>query len=90
MDHLLKENILPERDLPYGKDLLAEGRKLQSTWSYRPNLFHRENHVTNEIEYKLNAIKNGRIMQHAHLGYRSLDHSCEAQFMIPVWIKAQK
>ncbi|WP_420548020.1 cobalamin-dependent protein [Curvivirga sp.] len=78
MADLDKKKILPETDLPSGEELLNEGHKLQSHWTVGSNLFLREHAVANEIEYKNKAIRNRRLMQHAHLGYRSLEHTCEA------------
>ena len=81
-NRLDRRTLLPETELPSGAELLAIGRKLQSTWSVGNGLFQREFGVQNEIEHKLRAMRDGRIMQHAQTGYRSIDRTCDAMRQI--------
>ncbi|MGB0901075.1 cobalamin-dependent protein [Halocynthiibacter sp.] len=77
-DTLSRQQILPEQNLPKGADLLAEGRQAASEWHVQPAAFQREFQVSSEWEYKHRMMGEGRVMQHAHLGYRSLETTLEA------------
>lgn len=71
-------NPLGEEDLPSGKELLEEGRRLAREHSVGRCPFLVERGVSSEIEYKLKAAAEGRIMQHAQIGYRDPARSREA------------
>ncbi len=58
--------------------LLAEGRALARDWRVGRNLFLDEAGVATEAEYKRRAMAAGRIMQHAHIGFRSVARTCAA------------
>ena len=58
--------------------LLAEGRALARDWRVGRNLFLDEAGVATEAEYKRRAMAAGRIMQHAHIGFRSVTRTCAA------------
>lgn len=73
-----RSTLFPERDLPNGRDLLAEGRALAAVWSVGSSPFLAEYGVTSEFDYKLGQMSIGRVMQHAQIGYRDLDKSCRA------------
>jgi methylmalonyl-CoA mutase cobalamin-binding domain/chain len=59
-------------------ELLAEGRALAREWRVGGNLFLEQAGVASEAEYKRRAVASGRIMQHAHIGFRSVERTCEA------------
>ena len=73
-----RNTIFPETELPKGKDILAQGRKAVANWPLGRGQFQHYHGVANEIEYKRNAMKEGRVMQHAHLGFRDLTHTIDA------------
>ena len=55
-----------------GTDLLAEGRSLARIWTLGSNRFLAERNVGSEAEYKRREAAKGRVMQHAHIGFRSI------------------
>jgi methylmalonyl-CoA mutase cobalamin-binding domain/chain len=59
-------------------DLIAEGRALARDWRVGPNRFLRTAEVGSEAEYKRRCVAAGRIMQHAHIGFRSVARTREA------------
>ena len=59
-------------------DLIAEGRALAREWRLGSNLFLREAGVATEAEYKRRKAAAGRVMQHAHIGFRSVERTCAA------------
>ncbi len=59
-------------------ELLAEGRSQARDWRVGGNRFLEEANVASEAEYKRRAVTAGRIMQHAHIGFRSVERTCEA------------
>jgi len=59
-------------------DLLAEGRALARDWRVGHSPFLDAEGVASEAEYKRQAMAAGRIMQHAHIGFRSVERTCEA------------
>ncbi|MXN17936.1 hypothetical protein GR170_08820 [Pseudooceanicola sp. GBMRC 2024] len=65
-------------DLPPGADLLAEGRAMAGTWRLGPSLFLTQENVPSEAAYKRREAASGRIMQHAHIGFRSVERTTEA------------
>lgn len=70
--------LLPEPDLPRGHDLLAEGRALARDWTLGRSAFLMEEGVASEYEFKLRAMAEGRITQHAQIGYRDAGKSQRA------------
>ncbi len=72
--------MIPERPLidpamRPGADLIADGRAMASKWHLGSSLFLRTQNVASEAEYKSRAAAEGRIMQHAHIGFRSIDRT---------------
>jgi methylmalonyl-CoA mutase cobalamin-binding subunit len=59
-------------------DLIAEGRVLARDWRVGSNRFLRTAEVGSEAEYKRRCVAAGRIMQHAHIGFRSVARTREA------------
>ncbi|MBI1492226.1 hypothetical protein [Halocynthiibacter styelae] len=77
-DPIEHDALLGQGDLPRGADLLAEGRAAAQEWKVEPSAFQRAFQVTSEAEYKRRMMSEGRVMQHAHLGYRSLETTLDA------------
>ncbi|MDH3741102.1 MAG: hypothetical protein OER56_05835, partial [Hyphomicrobiales bacterium] len=73
-----RQTILPEPDLPGTSDLVADGKRLAKDWQVEPGAFLKQAGCTSEADYKRAAVADGRIMQHAQIGYRDLDKSCWA------------
>ncbi len=73
-----RSQLLPERDVPTGTELLRAGGQMAMDWTVGDSHFHRATGFRNEIDYKRAMMRAGRVMQHAHLGFRELSHSVEA------------
>ena len=69
--------LVPEH-LRAGADLLAEGRALTKEWRVGSNRFLAAEGVASEADYKRRETVRGRIMQHAHIGFRSVDRTISA------------
>lgn len=78
MASLARRDLLPETDLPKGSDLLAEGRALAGDWRVGPSAFLRDRAVASELDYKRRCMTEGRVMQHAQIGFRTLEESRRA------------
>ncbi|WP_199533312.1 cobalamin-dependent protein [Rhodovulum sp. 12E13] len=61
-----------------GRALLAEGRAMAGEWQLGPCRFLEAEGVASEAAYKRRAVAEGRIMQHAHVGFRSVDRTVAA------------
>ena len=61
-----------------GRDLLAEGRALARDWQVGRTPFLDRAGVGCEADYKRAAAGAGRIMQHAHIGFRSVERTVGA------------
>jgi len=61
-----------------GAELLAEGAAMARDWQVGRNLFLDSADVASEAAYKRKAAAEGRIMQHAHIGFRSVERTLEA------------
>lgn len=66
---------LTDPRLPPGREILAEGRALARDWRLDDCPFLRENDVRSEAEYKRRRAAEGRIMQHAHIGFRNVERT---------------
>ncbi len=75
---LTRAQILPEEDLPKGRDLVNQGRALARDWPLGPSAFLREYGYTSEAAFKRASSQKGLLMQHAQIGYRDLDKSRRA------------
>ncbi|OYU37603.1 MAG: hypothetical protein CFE33_19980 [Pseudorhodobacter sp. PARRP1] len=73
-----RADLLPEPDLPKGADLLAEGRALASLWQTGPSAFLSHYNTRSELDHKRAAMAEGRVMQHAQIGYRDPGKSIRA------------
>lgn len=61
-----------------GAALVAEGRALARDWRVGPTPFLDRAGVGCEADHKRAAARAGRIMQHAHIGFRSVDRTVGA------------
>ncbi|MGV8987750.1 MAG: cobalamin-dependent protein [Cypionkella sp.] len=68
-------DLVPARLRP-GRDLVAEGRSLAKDWSLGTSAFMMATGLPSEAAFK--RANSNRIMQHAHIGFRSLDRTLEA------------
>lgn len=73
-----RATILPEPDLPNGRDLLADGAKYAADWNVGPSAFLKEVGTSSEHDYKLRRMADGAVMQHAQIGYRDPAKSIRA------------
>ena len=73
-----RTELLPQSSLPTGAELLSMGRQLAADWRVGSSAFKREFGFENEIDYKREMMRSGRMMQHAHLGFRELSHTVDA------------
>jgi len=74
---LTRPDLVPPTLRP-AADLLAEGRALAREERLGSNLFLREAGVASEAEYKRRKTAAGQVMQHAHIGFRSVERTCAA------------
>ncbi|MFT4150664.1 MAG: cobalamin-dependent protein [Paracoccaceae bacterium] len=72
---VLSPPALTDPRLTPGADLLARGRALARDWRLGPCPFLSEEGVASEAEYKRRTAAQGRIMQHAHIGFRNVDRT---------------
>ncbi|MFC5392603.1 hypothetical protein [Bosea vestrisii] len=61
-----------------GAELLAQGAAMARDWQVGRNLFLDTAGVACEADYKRRMAGEGRIMQHAHIGFRSVERTLEA------------
>ncbi len=69
---------LLEPGLPPGSESLARGRALAKDWKLGSNPFLEQAGCATESGYKRRCMAEGRIMQHAQIGFRDLEKSCRA------------
>ena len=69
---------LTDPSLPPGAALLADGRRMAGDWPLGRSRFMAERQVGSEAEWKRRCAAQGRIMQHAHIGFRSLERTLGA------------
>jgi len=74
----LRPSLFPEDRLPDAAELLARGRERAKTVRVGPCPFLSETGAASEAAYKRQAASEGRLMQHAQIGYRDLEKSCRA------------
>lgn len=75
---IVRDQVIPESELPPGKEVLEQGRALARDWSVGSSAFLDYYQVSCEAEYKRRCADNGRIMQHAHMGFRDKQKSVRA------------
>lgn len=72
---MVPDRPLSEPTLAPGQELLAEGRAMARQWRLGSCLFLRTEKVASEAAYKRRTATEGRIMQHAHIGFRSVERT---------------
>ena len=75
---IVRDQVIPESELPPGKEVLDQGRALARDWTVGSSVFLDYYQVSCEAEYKRRCVDNGRIMQHAHMGFRDKKKSVRA------------
>ncbi len=75
---LLRLADLVPPSLRPGAELLAQGAAMARDWQVGRNLFLDTAGVACEADYKRRMAGEGRIMQHAHIGFRSVERTLEA------------
>ena len=65
-----KSSVIKDGEMLSAEELLAQGAALQSQWAVGDCAFLKEYNVGSEIEYKQQQVEAGRVMQHAHIGFR--------------------
>ncbi|MEB8386008.1 cobalamin-dependent protein [Rhodobacteraceae bacterium KMM 6894] len=73
---MMRPLIAPE--MRPGAELLAEGRAMARDWQMGTNAFLKGENVVSEAAYKRREAAKGRIMQHAHIGFRNIDRTVSA------------
>lgn len=79
---LVRAAVFPEPALPSSAELIAKGRAAAASVSVGPCAFLSHFKVASEAAYKRQAMAEGRIMQHAQIGYRDPARSRQAWFEI--------
>lgn len=75
---LTRDQIFPEERLPETAAIIERGRELAKTHTVQAGPFLKERGVPSEAEFKRCAAAEGRITQHAQIGYRDHGKSCRA------------
>ena len=70
--------LITEADLPNGEEVLARGRALAKDWKVGQNPFLKHVDCPSEAGFKRQCIEQGRIMQHAQIGFRDFEKSRRA------------
>jgi len=70
--------ILVDPRMKPGADLLSAGRAMARDWRLGTCLFMTEKNVASEAEWKRKGAAEGRIMQHAHIGFRDVNRTIDA------------
>lgn len=81
-DLALRDLVLRDPALRPGADLLAQGRALARDWSLGRSRFCRESGFASEAAYKRAASAEGRVMHHAHIGFRDVTRTTEAMALL--------
>lgn len=75
---LHRSDIFPERTLPEGAAMIAEGRRLAKDWRLVPGAYLKDRAAAAEADVKRALAAEGRVALHAQIGFRSLDRSRQA------------
>jgi len=70
--------MLAAPELATGDELLARGRAEAQSIKLGTNAFLRDKRVASETEYKRRLTSEGRMMQHAHIGFRDVGRTVDA------------
>ena len=77
-DRLSRSLVLPENEFVRTKELKQTGQKLAETITVGHSKFLTLENELCELDYKNRQSANRKIMQHAQIGFRSLNRTCEA------------
>jgi len=69
---------LTDARLKPGSELLADGHAMAREWRVGSCRFLSEMNISSELEWKRKATSEGRVMQHAHIGFRDVNRTIEA------------
>ncbi|MEM8646815.1 MAG: cobalamin-dependent protein [Pseudomonadota bacterium] len=72
---LSRSELFPETRLPETAALIEQGRTHAKTWKVEPGAFLKETGVACESDFKRQMAVQGRIMQHAQMGFRDQEKS---------------
>lgn len=72
---ITRKSIFGDDRLPEAGELLAAGRERARHVQVQPGIFLSHYGVESEAAYKRDAMRDGRIMQHAQMGFRDMDKS---------------
>jgi len=75
---LQRAKIFPEPELPDARGLALKGHSMARDWQVKSGFFLKECGHESEAGYKRAMMAKGRIMQHAHMGFRDFATSCRA------------
>ena len=81
-------SVIREPEIPDFREVMDAGKKLASEWYVTPNQFLNYHNVSCESEYKKIVMKSGRVMQHAHMGFRDKQKSIRA--LTEIYDQSQK
>lgn len=73
-----RSEVLPEPGLPDPAEIRDTGRRMARQWPLQDNAFLKASRCTCELQYKQRMVDRGRIMKHAHMGFRSKQKSIRA------------
>jgi methylmalonyl-CoA mutase cobalamin-binding subunit len=73
-----RKDVLPEPELPDFSEITSQARKMAKTWTLQQCEFLKANQCSSEADYKRSMMSQGRVMQHAHMGFRSKEKSLRA------------
>ncbi len=75
---LSRTDIFPEPELPDTRELIAQGQALAQDWQVQPGAFLKHHGVACEAGYKRAMTADGKLMQHAQIGWRDPAKSRDA------------
>ncbi len=75
---LSRTDILPEPELPDARELIARGHALAQDWQVQPGAFLKHHGVACEAAHKRAMAADGKLMQHAQIGWRDPAKSGDA------------
>jgi hypothetical protein len=65
-----RHDIFPESELPDFREIQTNGNTLSQTWTLQPSQFLKAHKCESESQYKKLQMAKGKVMQHAHMGFR--------------------
>ena len=73
-----RADIFPEAELPDAASLIADGKALVAHWQVGASPFQSLHGIKCEADYKRKCVANGKLMQHAQIGWRDPSKSRDA------------